>query len=42
MSHGINITILSEWDVRSSQICAIIQLLVKPENRTIAGFGILI
>jgi hypothetical protein len=42
MTHGINITILSEWDVRSSQICGIIQLLVKPENRTIAGFGKLI
>jgi len=39
---GVNITVLSDWDARGSQICALIQLLAKPENRTIEGFGRLI
>lgn len=42
MIQGINITILSDWDARSAQICALIQVLSKPENRTIKGFGRLI
>lgn len=42
MCNGVNITILSDWDVRGSQICALVQLLAKPENRTIVGFGKLV
>lgn len=33
---------LSDWDVRGSQICALVQVLAQPDNRTITGFGRLI
>jgi hypothetical protein len=42
MLEGVNITILSDWDARGSQLCSLIQILIRPENRTIVGFGNLI
>lgn len=39
ISEGVNVTILSDWDARGSQISALVQVLVKPENRTISGFA---
>ena len=38
----INITILSEWDARASQIAALVEILCKPEYRTFEGLGLLI
>ena len=33
---------MSDWDIRGSQISALVQIIAKPENRTINGFGDLV
>lgn len=42
LNEGLNVTLMSDWDVRSAQISALVQIISRPESRTIAGFANLI
>ena len=42
LSEGENVTIISDWDVRGAQISSLVQIIAKPENRTINGLAHLV